>query len=197
MRKSQPVFVVEYKGGRRQKQVPKKSIWGDVDFALLISEIEQDRPPATSANVICAAADDHKAVKQEVSEKHLVQPEAEAERRPTLVGAKSLLARNKADNPGGRVLEPECRPSKEIAASPAPHSFYELESNAAACAGDTYPGRVSVFEDVEGPAFPIESISRKQLAKLDAENAELKRLFKQRLLDQNKRLKEMLERFPK
>ncbi len=197
MRKSQPAFVVEYKGGRRQKQVPKKSIWGAVDFALLTSQIEQDLPSATSANVLCAAADDRKAVKQEVSEKHLVQAESEAERRPTVVGAKSLLPRNEVFNPGGPLLEPECGPSEEIAASPAPDSFSELESNAAECAEDTDPGRVSLFEDFKEPAFPVEPVSRKQLAELDAENSELRRLFKKKLLDENKRLAEMLERLPK
>ncbi|NHT75715.1 hypothetical protein C8J35_107194 [Rhizobium sp. PP-F2F-G38] len=195
MRKTQPNFVVEYKGGRRQKSSPKTSIWGAVDFTKLTSEIEYDLPPEVRSDVadINNGGGQHPA-EHHMPNKDLVAADVEIGGRPASLAEPSLTS-DVGGERRGRILEAVHTQSEEIASPASEHRVLEHGSDGEPRPEDHQHGPMFVSRDGSEPALSAEPVSRRQLAALESENRELKRLLVERLTEENHCLEKMLERF--
>ncbi|PYE43008.1 hypothetical protein DFI02_105194 [Rhizobium sp. PP-F2F-G20b] len=196
MRKTQPTFVVEYKGGRRQKSSSKTSIWGAVDFTKLASEIEHNLPPELSSDVAGVNhGGDQNPAELHMPTKDLVAADVEIGGRPSLLEVEPSLTSEVGGDRRGRILEAVHTQSEEIASPGTGHHVLEHVSDGEARPDDHQHGPVFVSEDSGEPALSAEPVSRRQLAALESENRELKRRLVERLTDENHCLEKMLERF--
>ncbi|CZT36560.1 hypothetical protein [Rhizobium sp. 9140] len=196
MRKAQPHFVVEYKGGRRQKSSPKGSIWGAVDFSKLTSEIEHDLPPEVRSDVadINDGGDQHPA-EHPMPNKDLVAADVEGGGGPVLAEAEPSLTSDVDGGGRGGLLEAVHTQSEEIGSPATGYHILEHGSDVEPRADDHERGPMFVSGDSGKPALPAEPVSREQLAALEGENKELKRRLLRKLKQENHCLEKMLERF--
>ncbi|TCM50670.1 hypothetical protein C8J36_1112 [Rhizobium sp. PP-F2F-G48] len=193
MRRNQPNFVVEYKGGRRPRKDSTKSIWGGVDFSSFQSEIDNDLASTPSADVICCADDERSSAReQSMSQEQRIAPEAAADPHPASPDVEPLLIEGDQSDTTGHLLQPERGLREQMASAPAAHRQHGHFSDADRLSADIRHNEIYASKERPASAVPI---SRSQLAELDAENAVLKTHLKQRLVAEHRRLMQMLERF--
>lgn len=191
MRKVRPSFVVEYKGGRRQKRSQDKSIWGTIDFASLAAE--DDLAPQATIKPVTTVGD-HQRTDHDVPDGHLVDPKIAVDPRPSLRAATSSP---KANQEAGSAASPARGAQslrEEMISARDDNHFHEQSADVEWVPDDIQQGSVVAPDDRATWVLPDTLLSRRQLAELDAENVELKRLLKNRLLAENQCLVTMLER---
>jgi hypothetical protein len=192
MRKPQSTFVVEYKGGLRQKRSSNTSIWGSVDFTSLAKEIEGDLPAEIGArsDVASDEADQRNIVLDQTFDCDSPTAEVEAsssveESLPNDSATSSEQAvRAKAEGSNARDVV-DARASDHYAGQ-SPGAQSDPDNQQANLASGWRKTRPTSFSD---------RVPRQELATLVAENVKLKAQLAQRLTAENFRLKTMLERF--
>lgn len=197
MRKAQPSFVVEYKGGRRQKRSQDKSIWGAVDFASLTAEAEDDlAPEMTTKPVTTDTGGDHARADHDVPVGKGDPKVAVDAMQCWQAATSSPKANREAGDPASPARDVQSH-NEEITPPLDENHFRGQSADVDPVPNDIQQDSVLAFDGLAASVLPDEMLSRRQLAELDAENVELKRLLKHRLLEENHRLLNMLERFLK
>lgn len=188
MKTPQRNFVVEFKSGRRRSSPQPTSIWGNTDLKALVRKAERDAPHLFDPS-LGRGTDNDPAEMQHTTD---VSP-------PILESTASVdalpVAKDQAErsSPGPAhvavvpPVDPALRPKATGRRRARPERDDGAPKVADADAGKTAP------PEVLGPDLRKGSID--DLAVLEEENRRLRSLLSQRLLQQNRQLRQMLVRF--
>ncbi|TCP80823.1 hypothetical protein C8J31_11464 [Rhizobium sp. PP-CC-2G-626] len=196
MRKTQPKFVVEYKGGRRQKRGRGHSIWGTIDFNTLRGKIDQDNSPLiTSSGGSHGGGAQGPSVEPNALQDGFLQPDIGPKSESSLSEEGCAFRSVSIDEPTERELKPESQHSADTDPRQPSPSVDAFESEAGSVKQDLNSLPSSTSADAIARVSAAVPVSRRDLAKLEAENVELRRLYHSRLLSERDWLSGTLARF--
>lgn len=188
MRTQQRSFVVEIKSTRRRLKTQPKSIWGNTDFGALIRDTEATLPfmqdaiaeaPITRGNLPLEP-------KQQIE---IADLSASVDEQP---GVMPLTASDQIEQHQQEAASSDSEVSKAAVARPERQTVRTAERRRI--------GRASLAADT-GKMPPVMAakdvieVQDDELALLDAENLQLKRLLAEYLEQENAQLRQMLKRF--
>lgn len=195
MRKTQPSFVVEYKGGRRRKQGRSKTIWGEIDFNTLDRGNDRDLAPVTGPRGVLPRLVPEHAIEPGMPSDCIDQSAVAPTPAVPFPDARTVCLAGNSGDTSGLELKPESPNGKAVRlprTSPAARVF---GSQASSAGEDVVGEQFAPSHDTIATAITTLPVSRQDLANLQAENQELRQLYQARLLSENNWLSEMLRRF--
>ncbi|MDP9812186.1 hypothetical protein J2W42_005056 [Rhizobium tibeticum] len=192
MRTQQRRFVVEVKSSRRRSTVAPKSIWGDTDFKALVREAEAETEHLfVSPKDDAAVSSDSAEIGQDKQPGFSVTNDHGTD-QPKPLQVLSLDAvfetQSKVDDAASRSSGASAEngePTRRVARVPKRQRTVKRDLRGLSTADASLNEARDLVEEMDPDV----------LAVLDAENRRLKGILRQRLVEQNKKLRTMLERF--
>ncbi|MEZ2127675.1 MULTISPECIES: hypothetical protein [unclassified Sinorhizobium] len=199
MKTPQRKFTVEFKSARRQPKSRTNSIWGDMDLKALVRDAEDNAPHLFKSNEASGVTDEGRDTSPDLMKSDSSnQPAGDVEissaaAPPSDDAAVEERSHHEADHGAVeavvQVHEPVSQP-RRISKGTSQKRRERAPDSAAA------PVPVGAQETQGAPSRTADDhVSFEELAALDSENKQLKRLLVEQLRLENAQLNKMLERF--
>ncbi|SEI12453.1 hypothetical protein SAMN05216228_102481 [Rhizobium tibeticum] len=191
MRTQQRRFVVEVKSSRRRSTVAPKSIWGDTDFKALVREAkaETEHLFVSPKNDVAVPSDSAEIGQDKQPEFSVTNDHGTDQPKPPQVLSLDAVfeTQRKVDDAASRsgASAENAGPTRRVARVTKRQRTVKRDLRALSTADASLNEARDLVEEVDPDV----------LAVLDAENRRLKGILRQRLVEQNKKLRTMLERF--
>jgi hypothetical protein len=184
MKTQQRPFVVETKSSRRKSFAQPKSIWGDIDFNVLVREAEAETPhlfkPAGPAEVAKQVAE----LKEEMKPRDV---ESQSEDLSAVEHSLSPLMEENADS--------STQPEQKIGAAAKPSDEVKIVRDGSVRGVDRQRKSRDGMQSSRLDGVPWIYEGDDDLILLGQENRRLKTLLRDNLILENERLRHMLQRF--
>ena len=188
MKTPQRNFVVEFKSGRRRSSPQPTSIWGNTDLKALVRKAERDAPHLFDPS-LGRGADNDPAERQHTTD--VTSRILESTDRADAPPVEETEAERLPPGPADIAIEPPVDPAFHPKAT-SRRRVRSKRDDRAPKTSDAGAAKTALPE-VPGPDLAKGSID--DLAGLEEENRRLRSLLSQRLLQQNRQLRQMLVRF--